>query len=1156
MIRTILEERKVLGKLRHPFICNLNYAFQDESFYCLVLDFVDSGDLRHHLDRYTFTEETVRHWIAEISCAVEYLHEHNIVHRDIKPENVLINSRGHVCLADFNIARELTCKRAVVGGVSGTFNYLAPEIYRGLPYTELVDWWALGVVFYECIYKRLPFRVRHRPEIFKAISGGLQFPEAEPPISEICQHAISRFLEVFPPQRVQSCDQIFGLQFFQGFDRVSLEAAPYIMGSVEGTSDINPLTRSARKKHHSSNQKKQNDTEPLDATKFCELTLYDTDFQHGNQMLLETYPNATKPRHVRDISDLPVPLIYEIEYHPDYKQDFQKLKEYTGYNAAREEMKNEYQKWYSKQIQMKIEKQRKIKELAIRKEHQQKIKSRQRLQEEIKQQIIQLEKHELENLKKADDQEVAEKRHSLKPPKGIANMLNRTEEINDIPKTVHPNSDANPPNTNYATARKHGVETGKENKIHVSDFVQPNARELPSTSVALNRRDINEVPKLGIKRAVNLEEMYKRERRQSKFNSNRNSKFLEPGNRKQEQANLEKNRAVTNACQHQERRANKNPIKSDGGKNFRYDQAKDTVSKNENAENQKETKTFGNFVKKIKPSKETIKSTKEGITTTLSKLGAGKSLIISLAMIKKNAELKRNEKKLGRKVDLAPKLSLPGTENRSKEVFPKPKNRRPVSLAVPLSSDSKLRMAPEPRNGTFAGIAGAYPKNSISQPNLVENNDNRKISSNNYNSNFGSIKPNTECKSSYDIRVTPSSMFRLRHSIVGTSNINLNRRCGLMETSGAAAISTASLPIAKIPANFSSMPSLSIESESLTKCKEIQNVSPICNRSLLPYQLRHLRHYKILEEEEKLKGRRIDSVIASKYCGASIFQTKLPACNHVDEALQRALPQNFKKKLEIQLLFEEFDCHNVRRCECHSSNCPLKWETPNMEDRATEVMTRWKEEAREFVESQQAIDTEDYSDNSREGTSGSKSTDSLEEKDEDESISVTVPVRNGTQNETIGEPFDSSRGWSSTGTINKSAKQQYSTFLTSPETTVETRTKNNGSTNGSDKMCTAIVSGGSAVDRKEGVAVAKCGICDIGGKNMAIHMLNELHAENERRHASALKLYGFNGMYSVVNLPLFESLPIQELRKAYTELIGLPMGVLGTAHGGRIFYNK
>lgn len=67
----------------------------------IVVDLMTGGDLRFHISRKTFTEDAVKFWMAELSCALKYIHSRDIVHRDVKPDNILLDSEGHVHLADF-----------------------------------------------------------------------------------------------------------------------------------------------------------------------------------------------------------------------------------------------------------------------------------------------------------------------------------------------------------------------------------------------------------------------------------------------------------------------------------------------------------------------------------------------------------------------------------------------------------------------------------------------------------------------------------------------------------------------------------------------------------------------------------------------------------------------------------------------------------------------------------------------------------------------------------------------------------------------------------------------------------------------------------------------------------------------------------------------
>lgn len=102
--------------------------------------------------------DDVRLYVAEISLALNHLHQNGCIYRDLKPENVLINDDGHVKLTDFGLSKELDCCDSTKT-FCGTCEYLAPEIVKAVPYTNKVDWWALGILIYEMIFNRTPFRV-------------------------------------------------------------------------------------------------------------------------------------------------------------------------------------------------------------------------------------------------------------------------------------------------------------------------------------------------------------------------------------------------------------------------------------------------------------------------------------------------------------------------------------------------------------------------------------------------------------------------------------------------------------------------------------------------------------------------------------------------------------------------------------------------------------------------------------------------------------------------------------------------------------------------------------------------------------------------------------------------------------------------------------
>jgi serine/threonine kinase 32 len=186
---------------------------------------MNGGDLRFHISRKTFTEEAVRFWMAELGCALRYIHKQGVVHRDVKPDNVLLDSDGHVHLADFNVASEFSLSKPLTSK-SGTLAYLAPEVYTSRGYFSEVDWWSLGVTFYECIYNKRPFEANNHELLAQAIvKADPPFPVTSPPVSMPCLHAISSLLEKNKSLRIGAAS--FGTftdnPFFREIDFEALE---------------------------------------------------------------------------------------------------------------------------------------------------------------------------------------------------------------------------------------------------------------------------------------------------------------------------------------------------------------------------------------------------------------------------------------------------------------------------------------------------------------------------------------------------------------------------------------------------------------------------------------------------------------------------------------------------------------------------------------------------------------------------------------------------------------------------------------------------------------------------------------------------------------------------------------------------------------------
>ncbi len=172
-------ERSVLGRIKHPFIVGLNFAFQTADKLYFVLDYCAGGELFFHLGREgKFSEEKAKFYAAEITLALDHLHKLKVIYRDLKPENVLLDENGHIRLTDFGLSKEgIDSNSTGATSFCGTPEYLAPEILNRSGHGRAVDWWSLGALLYEMLTGLPPFYSQNRETLFDKIrKGALKFP--------------------------------------------------------------------------------------------------------------------------------------------------------------------------------------------------------------------------------------------------------------------------------------------------------------------------------------------------------------------------------------------------------------------------------------------------------------------------------------------------------------------------------------------------------------------------------------------------------------------------------------------------------------------------------------------------------------------------------------------------------------------------------------------------------------------------------------------------------------------------------------------------------------------------------------------------------------------------------------------------------------------
>ncbi|KAJ7158912.1 kinase-like domain-containing protein [Mycena filopes] len=203
-VANVIQERRLLEEIDHPFICNMRYAFQDDENCFFVLDLMLGGDLRFHLERKgSIPEEVVCFWLAELSCGIAYLHRQKIIHRDIKPDNILLDAMGHAHLTDFNVAIHYSDRRLHTS-VAGSMAYMAPQVVGRKGYSWAIDWWSLGVTAYELLFHRRPFDGRTSERMTQSIlKDPLKFPEdSRSKVSDSCIKALKGLMDKDPETRL------------------------------------------------------------------------------------------------------------------------------------------------------------------------------------------------------------------------------------------------------------------------------------------------------------------------------------------------------------------------------------------------------------------------------------------------------------------------------------------------------------------------------------------------------------------------------------------------------------------------------------------------------------------------------------------------------------------------------------------------------------------------------------------------------------------------------------------------------------------------------------------------------------------------------------------------------------------------------------------
>ena len=201
-MQRFVQEAQAASGLNHPNIITIHEIGTEPGAHFMAMEFIDGENLRHHLARSPLTLTEAIDIAMQVASALSSAHAAGIIHRDIKPENIMLRRDGIVKVLDFGLAKlteqwranevdQDAATQAMVqtepGMVVGTTSYMSPEQARALELDTRTDIWSLGVVLYEMIARRTPFKSETASDTSAAIL------KTEPP-------PLSQFAPDLPPE--------------------------------------------------------------------------------------------------------------------------------------------------------------------------------------------------------------------------------------------------------------------------------------------------------------------------------------------------------------------------------------------------------------------------------------------------------------------------------------------------------------------------------------------------------------------------------------------------------------------------------------------------------------------------------------------------------------------------------------------------------------------------------------------------------------------------------------------------------------------------------------------------------------------------------------------------------------------------------------------
>ena len=171
-IRRFETEARAAAALNHPNITQVHAIEESNGDAFIVMEYVQGRELRALVESNELSLERAIALALQIAAGLKAAHDRGIVHRDIKSTNIMVTDDGHIKIMDFGLAKMTGNTRVTQSGmVVGTVDYMSPEQVRGEEVDQRTDIWSFGIVLYEMLTGRRPFRGDYAQAVMYAITS-------------------------------------------------------------------------------------------------------------------------------------------------------------------------------------------------------------------------------------------------------------------------------------------------------------------------------------------------------------------------------------------------------------------------------------------------------------------------------------------------------------------------------------------------------------------------------------------------------------------------------------------------------------------------------------------------------------------------------------------------------------------------------------------------------------------------------------------------------------------------------------------------------------------------------------------------------------------------------------------------------------------------